>query len=350
VRPPFFAWTARDGSVTSERDTVPSSESFVRGSADALKVRLDAAFERRGTVRAYTEAYRWIDDAADGFPELAVDRYGDFAVLSVRSDDPGDTATTLAEAVLRCGVRGVYVKRRPRSDLRREKHGELAPQKPIGESSPPDLAVHEGPFSFGVALADGLSTGLFTDQRDNRALVHASSRGRSVLNLFSYTCTFTVAAALGGARETVSVDLSKRALARGRENLERNGASGPQHRLIGADAFDWLARAERRADRFDVVILDPPSFGTRDKGTFSVDRDYGRLAEHCFRLLAPAGRLLATTNHRKTNSDAFRKVLSAAARSTGRTIAELRLLPTPEDHAHRIDGEPATKSVLVTVV
>jgi 23S rRNA (cytosine1962-C5)-methyltransferase len=317
-------------------------------SKSEILARLRQALERRAAIAEVAEAYRWVDDVADGFPGMTVDRYGQWAVLSILDEPGAETVAAYAEALLGV-VRGVYVKRRPRADLRHEDRAALAPEEPFGERAPDDLVVRVGAFSFHVALDDGLSTGLFGDQRDNRSLVMDLAGGARVLNLFSYTCAFTVAAALGGARETVSVDLSKRALGRGRANLELNGVAGPSHRLLAADAFDWLARAERNAQRFDLVVLDPPSFGTRRRGTFSVERDYSRLASSALSLLTAGGRLLAVTNHQKTTTDAFHATLSDAARGAKRNVAQIRALPTPADHPFRPYGEPRMKSALVSV-
>jgi 23S rRNA (cytosine1962-C5)-methyltransferase len=313
-----------------------------------LGTRFGVALEQRARTVEDTEAYRWVDDAADGFPGVTVDRYGQWAVLSILDDRAAETVATQAEVLLRF-VRGVYVKRRPRADLRHEDRAALAPEKPFGEPAPGDLVVRVRGASFHVALDDGLSTGLFNDQRDNWALVESLAEGKRVLNLFAYTCAFTVAAAQGRALETVSVDLSKRALSRGAKNLELNGVAGPAHRLLPADAFDWLARAERKAQRFDLVVLDPPSFGTRRRGTFSVERDYSKLAASALSLLSPGGALLAVTNHQKTTTHAFHAMLRDAARESNRAVAELRPLPTPEDHRFRLDGEPRMKSALARV-
>ena len=201
-----------------------------------------------------------------------------------------------------------------------------------------------------MTLDEGLSTGLFCDQRDNRALVRDLSRGARVLNLFSYTCSFTVAAGLGGAVETVSVDLSGRALERGEGNLALNGLGGPAHRLLRADALSFLARQVRGKAQFDCVILDPPSFGTRSRGTFSVERDYPSLLEQSLAVLRKGGRLLAVTNHRKTSPARFLAMIREAARARAREIATVRELPMPADYPHRPGGELPTKSALVTLV
>jgi 23S rRNA (cytosine1962-C5)-methyltransferase len=297
-----------------------------------------------------TTAYRVVDADGDGCAGIVVDRYDDWAVLSLTEPFSEEDERALARVLEESFARGVYVKRRPRADLRRREREDLSPAAPIvGDAAPPELVVVEHGMRVRVALDDGLSTGLFTDQRDNRALVRGMSKDAVVLNLFSYTCTFTVAAALGGAAETVSVDLSQRALERGGENLALNDVQGPRHRLLRSDALQFLARAARKPPRFDVVVLDPPSFGTRQRGTFTVERDYAELAANSLSVLAPGGRLLAVTNHRKTSADRLRALIRDAAHAARRTIASQQDLPTPADHAARPDGAPATKSVLVTL-
>ncbi len=257
----------------------------VLASPEQLRASFDDALARRASIASVTTAYRLVDDAADGCPGLTVDRYDDWAVLSVLDDRPSDRLAVIARALVATGVRGVYLKRRLRGDLRRRAREEVAPRGPFtGEAAPAELTVSEHGMLASVSLDDGLSTGLFTDQRDNRQAVRAMSRGARMLNLFSYTCTFTVAAALGGAAETVSVDLSRRALDRGRSNLALNGVLGPQHRLVHEDAVSFTARQRRRGPRFDVIVLDPPSFGSRARGAFSVDRDYPALPrDACWR-------------------------------------------------------------------
>src|SRR5690606_16615180 len=172
---------------------------------------------------------------------------------------------------------------------------------------PEHFAIDEHGMKLGIELHDGLSTGLFVDMREARHKVRQlvqEQRAVRMLNLFCYTCSFSVAAALAGAH-TTSVDLSGRALSRGRSNFELNDLDSAQHRFFKEDALKYLSKAIRRGDQYDFIVLDPPSFATVGKATFSVKEHYLSAARDCFALLAPGGRLLCVTNHLKTSPRAF---------------------------------------------
>jgi 23S rRNA (cytosine1962-C5)-methyltransferase len=336
------------------RGTLHCALSLMRSAPPAaggknLDALLREAAGRRAAVRAVTTAYRLVDDAADGLPGVTVDCYGAWAVVSVYDARAADVLP-LAKALVPSYARGVYVKHHTRGDLRRKARDDVAPEGPVtGDPVPAELLVEEHGARFAVWLDDGLSTGLFTDQRDNRRAVRELSHGARVLNLFSYTCSFTVAAALGGAVETVSVDLSKRALERGRENLSRNGVASAGHRFIREDALTYLGRAVRRGEEFGVVVVDPPSFGTHGKKTFSVERDYRELMRLSMAVVAKGGRLLAVTNHRRTTSSRLRASLDDAAQHAGRHMVTVLELGMPADHPARPDGDSPTKSMLITL-
>ncbi len=316
-----------------------------------MRALLAGAASRRDRVRTETTAYRLVDGAADGLAGVAVDCYGAWSVVSLYDASAEGLVAPLGAELVRSTARGVYVKRHTKGDLRRKERHDVAPSVPLaGEPSPPDLTVDENGMRFGVRLDDGLSTGLFTDQRDNRRRVRELCSGARTLNLFAYTCSFTVAAALGGAVETVSVDLSNRALERGRENLLRNGVAPSGHRFIREDALAFLARAGRRGERFGVIVLDPPSFGTSGRKTFSVERDYATLVELALGVLAPSGRLLAVTNHRRTTARQLAGIVGDAARRVDRRIAEAVPLSPPCDYPDCRNGEPTAKSLLVSVI
>jgi 23S rRNA (cytosine1962-C5)-methyltransferase len=320
------------------------------GTSARLRRALSAAVTRRQGLEGTTTALRLVDDAADALPGVVVERYGSHAVIFARSPEAAEQASILAEALLDLGMRGVYLKTQGRGDRRRVDAARAASPEPIaGQPAPEPLVVHEGPVAFRVRLGDGHSTGLFLDQRDNRARIRGLAPGRTLLNLFCYTGSFTAAAAVGGARSTVNVDLSKASLARLAENLVENGQDPVAHARFSDDVVPWLARAVRRGQRFDLVVLDPPSFGTRGRGTFSVARDYGGVAADALRLLAPGGSLLAVTNHQGTTPERFGRVLGEAAAAGGRTVVRLEALPMPRDFRHAPGGHPPTKSVLLTV-
>ncbi|HVE85607.1 MAG TPA: class I SAM-dependent methyltransferase, partial [Myxococcales bacterium] len=160
------------------------------------------------------------------------------------------------------------------------------------------FTVTEGGLRFRVNLGDYLDTGLFLDHRGTRARVRAEARGKRFLNLFCYTGAFTVHAAAGGAARTTSVDLSATYLEWAEENLRLNALSGPRHQLVRADAVEWLA--QRRPDRYDLVVLDPPSFSAskRMERRLDVQRDHPRLLAGALALLAPGGVLYFSTNFR----------------------------------------------------
>ena len=169
------------------------------------------------------------------------------------------------------------------------------------------LTVREGEARLRVNLTDYLDTGLFPDHRVVRAYIGESASGRRFLNLFCYTAAATVHAALGGARESVSVDLSRTYLDWAGDNLRANGLEpGGRHRLIRADCLAWLRDpARRQAPKFDLILLDPPSFSnsSRMAGTLDVQRDHAGLIEAAMALLSADGELLFSNNLRRFRLD-----------------------------------------------
>ena len=117
--------------------------------------------------------------------------------------------------------------------------------------------------------------------------------------------------------------------------------------MVADDCFSWLERTARRSERWDILVLDPPSYSTTKRGRFVADSDYVDLAAAALRILSPGGRLLACTNHRGISVARFRKVLFDASRAAGRDAAQVKDLPAPSDFPHV--GEPHTKSALVTL-
>jgi 23S rRNA (cytosine1962-C5)-methyltransferase len=162
------------------------------------------------------------------------------------------------------------------------------------------LEVREGPLRYWVNLSDRLDTGLFLDHRNTRTRVMGESRGRRMLNLFGYTGAFTVAAAVGGAASTITVDLSATYLEWAERNLELNGVADGRHGLVRADCLQWLEVTGGGEERWDLVVLDPPAHSTSKamRGDFNVQRDQRRLLEATLALLAPGGIVYFSTNYR----------------------------------------------------
>jgi 23S rRNA (cytosine1962-C5)-methyltransferase len=199
---------------------------------------------------------------------------------------------------------------------------------------------------FAARLADGLSTGIFLDQRANRRRVREASRGKRVCNLFAYTCGFSIAAARGGAARTVSVDASALALERGRAGFERAGVTcGAAHVFAAEDVFAWLRRARKAPERFDLVVLDPPSYSSTKKRRFVAKTDYAELAAEAMSVIDAGGALLACANHRGISRARFRKMIHDAARIAGRRLVSAKDLPSPGDHPAAIGGEPHLKAI-----
>lgn len=162
------------------------------------------------------------------------------------------------------------------------------------------LAVNEGGHQFFVNLSDYLDTGLFLDHRPTRLRVEREAAGARFLNLFCYTASFTVYAAAGGARESVSLDLSKTYLGWAFENFRLNDMDTERHRLVRADVMAWLADPPRDIGRFDLAVLDPPTFSNSKSmdGVLDIQRDHGRLIKDTMRLMRPGGVVYFSTNRR----------------------------------------------------
>ncbi|HEY3496811.1 MAG TPA: class I SAM-dependent methyltransferase, partial [Polyangiaceae bacterium] len=319
------------------------------GDASSLRDALEDAGILRAPLARSSDVYRLANELGDLLPGVTIDRYGEFAVLAAATPEAERRAPEIASVLLDCGARGVYLKIREKGDARR-RPVEHAPSEPLaGEAAPERLIVNELGMKIEVELGRGMSTGLFLDQRENRRRIRERSRGARVLNLFSYTSSFGVAAALGGARQVVNVDLSRRSLERSRVNFELNGADPARHEFVQKDAVEWLLRARRDGRRFDVIVLDPPSFASSADGTpFNVTKRYGAVAERALALLEPGGALLAVTNHRGTSLARLRRTLRDAAAAARVPVAQLKDLPSQLDCPDGPGGPVPSKSVLLT--
>jgi len=247
-----------------------------------------------------TDAYRLVHGAADRLPGLFVDRFGDALLVHADSDQILEHHTPALASVFSRSALAV-AKLHPREASRAQYRERLL----WGEARD-EVTVTEHGVRYAIRpLGAGLNVGLFLDMRDVRSWVRDAASGKTVLNLFAYTCAFGVAASLGQARRVVNLDLSRGYLAWGQRNYALNELEPKNEDFIYGDAFDWLGRFARRAQQFDVVIVDPPSFSSSRKQSFSVERDYARLVEAAARTVASGGMLLAATNHAAISDSRF---------------------------------------------
>ena len=174
-----------------------------------------------------------------------------------------------------------------------------------------------------VNLTDYLDTGLFLDHRIARKMLGQMSKDADFLNLFCYTGSATVHAGLGGAKSTTSVDMSRTYLEWAEKNLQANGLTGRQHRLIQADCLSWLANS---TEQFDLIFIDPPTFSNskRMDGTFDVQRDHVQLITHLKRLLRRGGTVMFSNNKRgfKMDIEAMQELGLQAQEITAKTLSE----------------------------
>jgi 23S rRNA G2069 N7-methylase RlmK/C1962 C5-methylase RlmI len=161
------------------------------------------------------------------------------------------------------------------------------------------IAVCERDLKFWVNLSDFLDTGLFCDHRDTRVIIRNLAQGKDFLNLFSYTGAFTCAAAAGSARTTVSVDRSKTYLDWAKDNLLLNGLWGQQHTLVQSDVMKYLSYALAKGYRFNLALIDPPSFFNDQRAhiSFDVNRDHPQLINAALKVMLPGSDLFFSTNH-----------------------------------------------------
>ncbi len=336
-------------------------------SATALTERLQAALARRAALlrEPRLEAVRWLNGVGDGVPGLLVDRLGDARFVHAAAGAP---TAALVAALRDPAVVAASGQPSPRSiwvkpllkNVRAHTKEELLPQLVFGEpagDADPEFAVQERGWRFLVRPREGYSHGLFLDQRDNRVrlaewLRQRAARGGpppTLLNTFAYTCSFSVVAALSGARAT-SVDLSARYLEWGQRNFAANGLDTAAHEFARGDALTYLAIAAKKGRRFDAIVLDPPTFSTsKQRGVFQVERHYDELAALAFAVAAPDALLLASHNQRTFTRDALAAKLHAAARAAGRRLERLDPFAPPADFPGPPADNPASRGFWIAV-
>lgn len=312
---------------------------FDDGPLDAafVKTRLESAARLRDRfVPAETDGYRLVHAEGDGLPGLVVDRYAD--VLVVQATTAGtEAARPLWLPALRELLPQASILQR--NDLA-SRHGEGLPLEDellAGVPPPGRVPFREGGVAYVADLAGGQKTGFFLDQRENRRLVRGLAAGRSVLNLFSYSGAFGVAALAGGASRVTHVDVSEPALALARENHVANGQDLSRVETVAADAFEDLRSRVARGESWDVVITDPPAFAKKTPDVDRACRGYKDVNRLALKLLAPGGLLLACSCSGPVSTDLFQKVLFAASLDAAVPARILERRGAGPDHPVSID-------------
>lgn len=294
---------------------------------------LNTAWQRRASLHTATDttAYRLINRAGDGLPDLAVDRYGDVLVAHVYSQGvkvspPRAMLEALADRV---GAQAVYLKYRPMQGnvLSEEARRTLTPSEPLIGPAVERVDVIENGSRFIIRPGEGLNPGLFLDMREVRELVRTGATGKTVLNCFAYTCAFGVAALHGGATRVLNLDVSRHYLDWGRANAELNGFATVPTDFVKGDVFDWLKRFGKRGQKFDVVILDPPSYSTTHETRFAVERDTARLVALAAPVVQPGGTLLVCTNYEQLPQRGFVSRVREGLAGVKAKIVETRYEP-----------------------
>lgn len=280
---------------------------------------LKKALQRRTSLftnaRGQTNAFRLFCGVKEGIKGLVVDRYDGALVVQVYEEQSAlsdDELKAIGVWYLdHLPVRSIYLKRFIKDRTRAGEVSRLCPSAPmLGERLPEKIPILENGILYIIRLAEGFSTGLFLDQRENRRFLAERSH-KEVLNCFAYTCGFSVACALRGARVT-SVDVSKKNMEWGKENFSLNGVDLKPHRFFVEDTVTFYKRAMGKGWKYDLILLDPPSFSrNRDGKVFSIQKDFERLLVEAQNLIADHGSLFFSCHLAGWDSEKVKKMAKA---------------------------------------
>lgn len=290
-----------------------------------------------------TTAFRLFNQEGDGFGGLTVDLYGDYAVFSWYNSYVYQIRQTISEAFRQVfpEVLGAYEKVRFKGLDYESAHV-------YGQEAPDFFTVLENGVLYQVFMNDGLMTGIFLDQHEVRgSLVDGLAMGKSLLNMFSYTAAFSVAAAMGGASQTTSVDLAKRSRELSQAHFQANGISTDDHRFIVMDVFEYFKYAKRKGLTYDVIVLDPPSFARNKKQTFSVAKDYHKLISQSLEILNPEGIIIASTNAANVSRQKFTEQIDKGF--AGRSYQILNKYGLPADFAYNKKDESSNYLKVISI-
>ncbi|MFH0902829.1 MAG: class I SAM-dependent rRNA methyltransferase [Pseudomonadota bacterium] len=302
---------------------------FSRDHAEAIAADLvarrirEAAAIRRRFLAPNINAHRVVNAENDGLPGIVVDRYADYLVVQLFTPSVLRLRESLLDAL--------WAEYSPKAIYEQHRFKPVSPDAPRGPAelargavAPVELEVSEGALRFWVDVTAPVSTGLFFDLRGGRETIGKLAAGRRALNLFSYTGAISVYAQHGGASQVVAVDAMAKAHARARRNFALNSLGTDSAEFLVGDVFKIVDRFRQRGRRFDLVVLDPPAFGTSGRGrAFAAGQDYRELVEAVFGVLEPGGLLVAISTTHKISAEEFDRALAdGAARAHG----ELRII------------------------
>ena len=309
---------------------VSIDENWWRGNfSQAIDRRKDIFDER-------TNGFRWINGESDGWPGLVLDRYAETLALKIYTAAwlPRLEEVTVSIRELFKPERLVLRLSRNIQETAREKFRFEDGQILFGEKLAGNVTFLETGISFEADVIRGQKTGFFLDQRENRRRVENRARGRDVLNAFSFSGGFSLYAARGGAKSVTDLDISAPALESAKRNFSLNQADAKiaacLHETIQNDAFAWLE--QNMAQKFDLVILDPPSLAKREAERAGAIQAYGKLAANGIKALRRNGILVAASCSAHVSAAEFFEVVRAAARNSGRSFVELETTGHPPDH------------------
>lgn len=272
-----------------------------------------------------TTAFRVFNGEGDGIGGLTIEFFDGYYVINFYSEGIYTFRHFIYEAIENVAdVRAIYEKKRFDTD------GQYIEQDDFVRGEPGDfpIIIKENGMNFAVDLNDGAMTGIFLDQRNvRRAIRDKYAEGKEVLNTFSYTGAFSVAAALGGAVKTTSVDVAKRSLPKTIEQFSVNAIDYEAQDIKVMDVFSYFNYAKRHNLLFDLVILDPPSFARTKKVTFSSAKDYPKLLAEAIAITAKNGVIVASTNNASFDMKKFKQMIAKAFDGKKYRILEEHQLP-----------------------
>ncbi len=276
-----------------------------------------------------TTAFRALNGEGDGLGGLIIDYYDGFYVVSWYSEGIYTFRDEIVAALQKvANFKGIYEKKRFDTKGKYIEDDDFV----AGERGEFPLIVKENGVNFAVYLNDGAMVGVFLDQRNVRKQIRDKyAQGRTVLNMFSYTGAFSVFAALGGASKTTSVDLANRSLSKTIEQFSVNEIDYEAQDIIVEDVFLYFKYAAKKKMKFDMVVLDPPSFARSKKYTFSAAKDYKNLLKETIAITENNGIIVASTNCSAFDMKKFKGFIDTAFKEMNGKYKILEEHSLPED-------------------